>query len=692
MNDDHQIAEILELMQVPEWSGVYALGCYGRYITVYSQQVRALNLTYALRKSGALDVTSKIAVIGAGVAGLTAAVAAFRLGASVTLLEKLPTPMGIQKGSTQRFLHPHIYDWPAMELEEESAGLPVLDWTAAPVDEVVEQLERQWDVEVKRSKRRISPHWNVSEVAIEPANKGQQISVTWNDPKEGPHAEEFDLVILAVGFGKEPDLIGSLHGYWEDDRLTKVSDRTRKCLVSGSGDGGLTDLMQLCIKEFRHDLIVRMFASDPKSLEVGSDLLKLEEQYRDKDNRALSKHYQNLNVPHVQESLTRVLRSDTQVYLTGRSFWEVYGPKSSILNRFIVSQLARLKAWKWIAGPIQLPPIRRDNQHIVRFGKNNVKEVGYDILVIRHGPKPVLEQDFPEIWQACKELAMRWRRLPQHLDPTRKRLAWKNIFDSSENSEPLERTQPEHFRLVAFDLDGTLLRGDDYVWSWPLVWKHLGYEDQIRKNLMAEYLEKRHTHKHWYKEWCDRSAALFKKKGLKRADFSAITKTLKPVDGLRDTLQKLKENGFKLAIVSGGIDIFLDEILPDYKELFDYIYINRFRFDNEGDFQAISATRYDFEGKTTAIEEICNREGFSMEHVAFVGDGFNDAHVLRKVGRTIAFVPSSAEMRNADITIKDPDLRNILPFILRELGVRSETIPGNSSSECTAPNPLEPCD
>jgi HAD superfamily phosphoserine phosphatase-like hydrolase len=184
---------------------------------------------------------------------------------------------------------------------------------------------------------------------------------------------------------------------------------------------------------------------------------------------------------------------------------------------------------------------------------------------------------------------------------------------------------------------------------------------------MAEYMnEKRNTHKQWYKEWCDRSAVLFKKKKLKRSDFALITETVKPVEGLRETLETLKANGLKLAIVSGGIDVFLKEKIPDYEQLFDYVYINKFRFDEEGLFEGVAATRYDFEGKVIALEEVCKKEGFAMEQVVFVGDGFNDAHILGQVGRTIAFVPSSAEMINADITIKDPDLRRILPYVLNE--------------------------
>ena len=89
-------------------------------------------------------------------------------------------------------------------------------------------------------------------------------------------------------------------------------------------------------------------------------------------------------------------------------------------------------------------------------------------------------------------------------------------------------------RLVAFDLDGTLLRADNYKWSWPLVWAFLGYPDSLRAKIMAQYRAQRHTHNQWYKAWCDRSASLFKKKGLKRSHFTAITSGLKVTDGMRD--------------------------------------------------------------------------------------------------------------------------------------------------------------
>jgi hypothetical protein len=486
--DDYSshINQVLELMLVPDTRGIFVLGCFGRYITVYSQQVRALNLAWALQKTGALTNNTRIAVIGGGAGGLTLAVAAARLGATVTLLEKLHAPMGLQRSSKKRFVHPHIYDWPAMEVETDYAHLPILDWAADYAGTVAEQVEAEWKKEQHRYRDRIFPHWQVRDVSIDQPSVGDLTTVTWNDPQRGPRAEEFNIIVLAVGFGREPDIYGS-SGYWDDDRLDRMDEKRKICLVSGYGDGGLTDLMRLTLEEFRHDRIVRMFSDDSKSVAVGEELIKQDEEFRVHQNvHKLSGYYQQLSVPHVEQLLKERRRTDTEVFLTGHSLWEVYGPRGSILNRFIVSQLARVGAWKWQPGPITPPIERWRNKFSVRFEKKGTRNHRYDIVVVRHGPKSALEEDFPAIWEACRDLAAYWRNMPQHLDPTRKRLPWGDDFDFS---EPLtvasSSLPPEPFRLVAFDLDGTLLQGPEYIWSWKLVWHYLGYDDSVRADLMS---------------------------------------------------------------------------------------------------------------------------------------------------------------------------------------------------------------
>jgi hypothetical protein len=55
----------LKLFQVPH-QRIYVLGCFARHVTIYSQQVRALNLISALRRKELFANNPKVAVIGGG--------------------------------------------------------------------------------------------------------------------------------------------------------------------------------------------------------------------------------------------------------------------------------------------------------------------------------------------------------------------------------------------------------------------------------------------------------------------------------------------------------------------------------------------------------------------------------------------------------------------------------------------------
>jgi HAD superfamily phosphoserine phosphatase-like hydrolase len=374
-----------------------------------------------------------------------------------------------------------------------------------------------------------------------------------------------------------------------------------------------------------------------------------------------------------------MLRTDTEVYLTGPDFLDVYSSKSSILNRFVVSQLARMGRWQWLNGPIDVPPTRDlvSGQYRVRFtpsGDAPYEEL-FKVVVLRHGPKPALEHDFPAIWQACQKLAAEWREMPPHLDPTREPLKWQPLFDRPPRArfQPAPPPLPDEFKLVAFDIDGTLLRGKDFIWSWSLVWSFLGYEDEERRNLMRNYrgtlIEGREGWHEAYQSWCDEAADRFKEKGLKRSDFTEIAKAVAPVSGLGETIHALKAAGIHLAIISGGIDQLIEATLSKYLPDFHDIYVNKFLFDEQGLFTGVEATRYDFKGKVDAVLEICDKYDLSPDQAVFVGDGFNDVHLLDNVGRTICFIGTDEEMENeSDVRLVfpngDPDLRAILPHIL----------------------------
>ncbi|HEV3439911.1 MAG TPA: FAD-dependent oxidoreductase, partial [Gemmata sp.] len=451
MESSSSMGEVIDLMEVPEWPGVYVLGCFAQYITLYSQQVRALNLMFALKEAGHLKCDTRVAVVGGGAAGLTAAVAAARLGAKVTLLEKLGDPMSMQLKSTKRYIHPHNYNWPAIIPAGDFAKLPVLDWKADYADEVATHLGREWEKERALYKTRLRPVLGAQYVQIVRGTENGQkvIEVTWKTDN-GADGWPFDIIVLAIGFGLEPRG-GSHSPYWDDDSLDKVDDRIKECLVSGCGDGGLTDLMRLCIRNFRHDAIITMFSADAECQKIGRELLVQEERYRESHDRwALTEFYQSLNVESVKKLLRERRRIDTNVFLTGRGgIQDVYTSRSSILNRFIVSQLNRIGAWTWMNGPITPNNgFNKRGRYVIRFGAGpwgDREKREYDVLVRRYGPESALKAGFHEIYSACERggLITRWKKMAHHNDPTRQSLSWGDQFAAPTLVKRTRRTPPQ---------------------------------------------------------------------------------------------------------------------------------------------------------------------------------------------------------------------------------------------------------
>ena len=70
--------------------------------------------------------------------------------------------------------------------------------------------------------------------------------------------------------------------------------------------------------------------------------------------------------------------------------------------------------------------------------------------------------------------------------------------------------------------------------------------------------------------------------------------------------------GMTFVIISGGIDTFLQEKIPEAEKLFDYIFINKLQFDTEGRLIGVTTTDYDFKGKATALELICQVNGIDI--------------------------------------------------------------------------------
>jgi phosphoserine phosphatase/pimeloyl-ACP methyl ester carboxylesterase len=221
------------------------------------------------------------------------------------------------------------------------------------------------------------------------------------------------------------------------------------------------------------------------------------------------------------------------------------------------------------------------------------------------------------------------------------------------------RSKSDRYRVIAFDLDGTLIRGIEF--SWTLVWDYLKFPEQVRKTGMLRY----RRHETTYQVWCEWACNNFRSAGLRRQQFPDIVKGLRVTKNLHKAIGILKADGFVTAIISGGIDVFLEELIPDAGQLFDHIFINKLKFDQQGLISGVEATPYDFEGKLKALELVCAQHGYQLADAVFVGEGFNDEFVADKAGLTIAYPPTAQGFSTASaIEIKEDDLMKVVERVL----------------------------
>ena len=274
--------DFLRQVKVPGPPEVYLLGCLERRVTVYSQQVRALNLIYALEQCAGLQAGARIGIVGAGIAGLTAAAAALQRGFAVTLLEEKPSTVLLwrQADCDKRWLHPHVYDWPQPDSLQDDAKLPVMTWTANTARQVVSKLKSQWlAIREQNPKSLLDEHFQVTDVTVN--NRDGKPQLQW-----GPGLQRKDCaaVILAVGFGEEQTVapLASL-SYWDYDGPSSPGTfaASKRCLISGSGDGGLTDVLCASIAGFQHDTFVKELGLDQGANPATQKLVELVTQIED---------------------------------------------------------------------------------------------------------------------------------------------------------------------------------------------------------------------------------------------------------------------------------------------------------------------------------------------------------------------------------------------------------------------------
>ena len=168
--------------------------------------------------------------------------------------------------------------------------------------------------------------------------------------------------------------------------------------------------------------------------------------------------------------------------------------------------------------------------------------------------------------------------------------------------------------------------------------------------------------------------------GLPVAKLEALYERIPITPGAEDLVRILQHLGYRIGIVSGGFQFFIDRIRRKYG--FDYGIANHLGVKDGKLTGEVEGEIVDAKAKENILVSLAEREGFSLKQVVAVGDGANDIHMLARAGLGIAFNGKPIVERHANAGISQHNLKLILYFLgingveLKELHEISKTVPG----------------
>ncbi len=214
------------------------------------------------------------------------------------------------------------------------------------------------------------------------------------------------------------------------------------------------------------------------------------------------------------------------------------------------------------------------------------------------------------------------------------------------------------YKLVVFDLDGTIIDTDS---AWRTLHEFFGMnEHPDRLEAKRKFLSGEIN----YQEWADRDIELMKRSGANRENIKKALQSIKLIEGGMETIRTLREKGYRIGLVSGSLDVVIETLIPDYKRIFDHVYINHLYFDKNGNILKVKTTSFNFRSKTEGLRKICKEEGIETSECVFIGDHENDVEIAKLAGFSISFNSKSENLNQvSDVVVKKKDLREILKYL-----------------------------
>ncbi len=222
-------------------------------ISIKDQMVRGQMIVDRAVEVGLIDQRYHLLVIGAGAAGVTAAIHASQTrNIPTTLVEMATAPFSRQRGCTSRWIDPTQYEWPLNHCYESRYpwdGPPVpLPWSRA----FANILARVWMQKKLTRLPGLTVRFNTSVAGHNVIPNGSAVYVQFTSGRPGLYG----AIISCIGFGAERCTVNQYSGFrfWDADDFEKPNlglppQEKPTVLISGGGDGALQDFLRIVTRE-----------------------------------------------------------------------------------------------------------------------------------------------------------------------------------------------------------------------------------------------------------------------------------------------------------------------------------------------------------------------------------------------------------------------------------------------------------
>ena len=212
--------------------------------------------------------------------------------------------------------------------------------------------------------------------------------------------------------------------------------------------------------------------------------------------------------------------------------------------------------------------------------------------------------------------------------------------------------------VVVFDCDGVLV---DAVSSWRTLHDAFGTDNAVN---LTRFIRGELTDVEFMRSDIQMWKAV--QDPIHQDEIFRAYAGVKLMPGAREVVDRLKQEGVYVAIVSAGVDVFVSSI-ASMLDVDDWI-ANGFVFDDNGFLTDEGVCRLHATGKGEIIERMLEVQGFDAASCVSVGDSEMDLSMQVEGSRFIGFNPSRASseaaFEDAGVpVVRVKDLREILPLM-----------------------------